>query len=154
MTGEELEEFLENIRYGTLSFVNEDGWPDMRPLNFGYHNGCFYFHVHKLIGEKLKNFTDGKKVVISFYETTDKLGIEHINTHKSALVYGRLQRLDGSRETLEEVKAGVTAICVAGGTAYKAAPGRLEKNLYGTGVFKVIPEEIVGKLVRFASTPD
>lgn len=154
MTEEELQAFIKTIRYGTLSYVNGEGWPEQRPLNFGYYNGCYYFHAHKLEGEKLKDWEDGAKVVISFYETTDKLGVEHINTHKSVLVYGRLERLDGKRENFEEMKAGIKAMCEAAGTAYKAAPGRLERNLYGTGVFKVVPEETIGKMVCFASTPD
>lgn len=154
MTDEELNAYLSTIRYGTLSFMTGEGWPDMRPLNFGIYNGCYYFHAHKTRGEKLKEWTDGKKVVVSFYDASDKVGIEHVNTHKSVLVYGHLERLDTKPDAEEEIRQGLTAMCVSAGAAYKAAPERMSKSLKGASVFKVIPEYTVGKLVCFASTPD
>ena len=154
MTDDELRDYLSSIRYGTLSYITSEGWPDMRPLNFGSYNGCYYFHAHKTRGEKLKDLIDGAKVVISFYDTSDKVGIEHINTHKSALVYGHLERLDTKINNEEEIRLGLTAMCVSAGAAYKAAPERMSQSLKGASVFKVVPEYTVGKLVCFASTPD
>lgn len=154
MTGEELDTFLKAVRYGTLSYMNGEGWPDMRPLNFGFYNGCWYFHAHKTRGEKLKDLTSGRKVCISFYTTSDKVGLEHICQHDSVLVYGRLERLDGPDEDYDEMIQGLTAMCVSAGTAYKAAPERISKSIRGASVFKVIPEYTAGKVVKFASLPD
>lgn len=154
MTEEELAAFLKQIRYGTLSYMNDQGWPDMRPLNFGLYNGCYYFHAHKLKGEKLKDLTTGKKVCISFYNTSDKVGIEQICRHDSVLVYGTLERLDGPNENYEEMIRGLTAMCISAGAAYKAAPERISKSIKGASVFKVIPEYTVGKVVKFATLPD
>lgn len=154
MTDEELQKFLQTIRYGTLSYSTQEGWPDVRPLNFGYWNGCYYFHAHKTRGEKLKDLLDGKKVVICFYTTSDKVGIEHINTHESVLVYGHLERLDNKEGTEAEIKQGLTAMCVAAGAAYKAEPERMAKSMKGASIFKIYPEYTVGKMTCFASTPD
>lgn len=154
MTEEELETFLSNIRYGTLSYLNDEGWPDMRPLNFGRVDGCYYFHAHKTKGEKLKGLTNGKKVCISFYTTSDKVGKEHICSHDSVLVYGRLERLDLDEANKEEMVRGMTAMCLSGGTPHKAEPERISKSVFGAAVFKVVPDHVVGKVVKFASLPD
>ena len=87
MTGEELDAFLKTVRYGTLSYMDSESW-------------------HKTRGEKLKDLTSGKKVCISFYTTSDKVGLEHICQHDSVLVYGRLERLDGPDEDYDEIDQG------------------------------------------------
>ncbi len=153
MTQEELDRSISTIRYGTLSYVDEEGWPDMRPMNFGVYQGCYYFHAHKTKGEKLKSLTSGKRVCISFYKASDQVGQEPICQHESVLVYGRLERLDESDENTEEMLQGLTALCLAAGTPYKAAPERLASGVKTISVFKVIPEHTVGKLVRFATLP-
>lgn len=68
----ELSDFLKGIRYGTLSFLYGEGWPDMRPLNFAFNNGNFYFHANGFTGEKLKYLDCRNKVVISLYQERHK----------------------------------------------------------------------------------
>lgn len=154
MTQEELKAFLDGICYGTISYITADGWPDMRPFNFGLYGDCFYFHAHKTKGEKLKDLTSGKRVCLSFYTTSNQVGAVHICQHNSVLVYGILERLDEHPDNYEEMIHGLTAMCISAGTAYKAAPERISKSVKGASVFKVVPEYIVGKVVKFASLPD
>lgn len=152
MTKEELAAFLKGAAYATVSFVNDEGWPDMRPVNIAMWNGRFYFHANKVRGEKLK-YLDGKnRVVLSIMEPSDRVGADHVCVHKSALIYGRVERIDGIAAYEDEIVGGMTALCLSGGTPWKAAPERRQRILTGCAVFRVTPEYTVGKLSCFLST--
>ena len=155
MTPEELEAFLGSVAVGTIAYTTQDGWPDMRPLNFGYYNGCFYFHVAKARGEKLQHWQNGQRVCLSFYTESDRIGQDFICTHQSALVYGTLQWLDvRPEETLEECKAGITAMCNVADLGFKAMADNMDRCIHGIGIWKVIPEYKSGKMVCFSSLPE
>lgn len=154
MTEEELAEYLQSICYGTVSYVDDEGWPQMRPMNFSYLDGKFYFHANKTQGEKLRGLREGARVCLSFYTPSDRVGKEYLCRHQSVLVYGCLRRLDGEgEENKEEILRSMTALCQAAGTPYKAEPERLGKAWRSISVFRVDPEAVVGKWVHFGSLP-
>lgn len=154
MTPQELEEFLTgSLRYGTLAFTGEGGWPDIRPLNFGYWKGAFYFHANRNRGEKLKYLCNQEPVCINIFEPSDQIGQSQLCTHRSVLAYGNIQRIDGNPELESEAWAGMTEMCRAAGTPYKADPERLKKTIHGISIFRVVPQYIVGKIVVFTSLP-
>ena len=88
MTDEELQDFLKHVRYGTLSYTGDEGWPDSRVFNFGLLNGKFYFHSHKVRGEKLPFISNGQKACISFYEPSPDVGLMRYCPHRSAPAFG------------------------------------------------------------------
>ena len=154
MTPEELQSFQEkDVRYGTLSFAGADGRPDARVFNIGYYQGCYYLHCARRVGEKLKYMVSGIPVCLSMYKESDRVGEDALCFHKSVLVYGRLERMDDDPALFEEMWNGVTAMCEQAGTSYKARRERLEKSIKGIAVFRVVPEETVGKIVVFTSLP-
>ena len=153
MTADELSSFLAGARYGVLSFVNDEGWPDMRPLNIAWHNGCFYFHTHKFLGEKLPYLDGNKRAVFCLYESSDRVGLDPLCSHESILAYGHIDRIDGKEELQEEVLAGMRALCISGGTPWKGAEGREQRMLTGAAVFRFTPEHIAGKISCFLSLP-
>ncbi len=154
MTPEELAEFLANdVRYGTVSFIGEDGWPDSRVFNIGYFNGCYYIHGAKKVGEKLKYLGRHERVCLSMVKYSDRVGLDPLCFHKSVLVYGHVDRMDDDPVLFEEMWAGIKAMCEQGGTAYKALPERLEKSIKGIAVFRIVPVKTVGKIVAFTSLP-
>ena len=154
MTEQELSDFLKSIRYGTLSFLNDEGWPDMRPLNFAFVSDRFYFHANGFTGEKLKYLDHQNKVVISLYKESDSVGKIHLNQHQSVLIYGHVERIDQSPDCRKESIKAMKAICVSGGTAYKAQAKNFEECIKTTGIFRVQPVHIAGKIVCFTSTPE
>lgn len=154
MTEQELEDYLSHMQYGTLAYITKEGWPDMRPMNFGYHNGCLYFHTAKDKGEKLLHWADGTKVCVSSFLPAEDVGKSVICQHSSILLYGHLERLDGVPERADEAIAAITALCITGGSPHKAAPEYLEKCINSIGIFKIIPEYSVGKITRFSSMPE
>ena len=154
MPPEELDAFLRSIQYGTLSYLAEEGWPDARPMNFGYYNGCLYFHAAKNKGEKLAHWKDGAKVCVSAFEALVDINEKRFGAHHSVLIYGQLERLDDKPDKAEEAFAAMTAICMGGRAPSRAAPENIKNCIHGVGIFKVVPTHSVGKITRFSSIPE
>ena len=153
MTERELQDFLKETRYGTIAFLGADGWPDMRPLNLAYYNGCFYFHAHRRLGEKLRYISNHEKVCVNVIRTSDRVGEDQLCLHHSVLAYGSIDRIDGIPELEEETWGALTELCWAAGTPYKANRDRLSQSIHGISVFRITPEHMVGKIVVFTSLP-
>jgi nitroimidazol reductase NimA-like FMN-containing flavoprotein (pyridoxamine 5'-phosphate oxidase superfamily) len=151
MTDDELIDFLKNVCYGTLSFMADDDWPDSRTFNFTVYKDNFYFHANKIKGEKLKYLLDGQKVCINFFEPSRDIGTLRFCQHRSALVYGRLYRIDYSPDCGSEIYHVLEKLSIESGTPFKAIPERLEKSYKGCAVFRILPEYSVGKLTIFTS---
>lgn len=154
MTEQEVQSFLERICYGTLSYANNDGWPDSRVLNFVQYNGNFYFHAHKFKGEKLQNLPDGKQVCISFYEPSPAVGKMRYCQHESVLVYGKIYRMDDPENidyVSDEQWNALSKLCHDAGTPFKAIPERMKQSIKGCSCFKIVPEYTVGKLTIFTT---
>ncbi|HIW33265.1 MAG TPA: pyridoxamine 5'-phosphate oxidase family protein [Candidatus Paenibacillus intestinavium] len=56
--------FLEEMTFGFLGTIGEDGYPNITPLNYVYYNGDLYFHGSK-IGEKMSTLVANSKVSFS-----------------------------------------------------------------------------------------
>ena len=154
MTDEELQDFLKHVRYGTLSYTGDEGWPDSRVFNFGLLNGKFYFHSHKVRGEKLPFISNGQKACISFYEPSPDVGLMRYCQHRSALVYGTVERIDKKPEYHDEAMDGLRQMCLDGGTPFKASPEKFEIFSKTCAIFRFTPVYAVGKLTIFTSLPE
>ena len=154
MTDEELQAFLHTVRYGTLSYAGDGGWPDARVFNFGYCNGNFYFHSHKAQGEKLPFISDGQRACISFSAPSPDVGLMRYCQHRSALIYGNVERIDRKPECAAEALDGLRQMCLDGGTPFKTSPEKFEIFSKTCSIFRLQPVHMVGKLTMFTSLPE
>ncbi|MEM0364013.1 MAG: pyridoxamine 5'-phosphate oxidase family protein [Candidatus Nitrosocaldus sp.] len=53
--------FLNSIPSGTLGSIDENGFPQLIPMNFVYANDAIYMHSHH-VGEKIENIRRNNKV--------------------------------------------------------------------------------------------
>lgn len=102
----EIHEFLQEMSFGFLGTVGEDGWSRVTPLNFVYDGAYFYFHG-SLAGEKMKHlardphvsFTVAKEyAIIPSYFTDPKLACPASAYFKSVMVRGRVEKVDDPAE--------------------------------------------------------
>lgn len=56
--------FLEEMSFGFLGTIGEDGYPNITPLNYVYYEGDIYFHGSK-IGEKMSSLGANPNVSFS-----------------------------------------------------------------------------------------
>ncbi|MCR8629740.1 pyridoxamine 5'-phosphate oxidase family protein [Paenibacillus radicis (ex Xue et al. 2023)] len=61
---EETESFLQEMSFGVLGTIGEDGWPQLTPLNFAYQNGELYFHGSR-VGSKMEHLKRDPRVTFS-----------------------------------------------------------------------------------------
>ena len=154
MTDEEIEQFLGRIRYGTLCYTGDDGWPDSRVFNFSYWNGNFYFHTHKVQGEKLPFICGGQRASINFYEPSPDVGLMRYCQHNSVIVYGHVSRIDNKPETHDEAMEGLREMCLSGGTPFKIEPEKFEIFSKTCAVLRFVPIYKAGKITIFTSLPE
>ena len=60
-TKEKIIEFLSSQQTGRISSIDENGYPQIIPMNFVFINGVIYMHSH-IRGEKLDNIRRNQKV--------------------------------------------------------------------------------------------
>lgn len=64
MNAEDTESFLQEMSFGFLGTIGEEGWPEVTPLNFVYYEGSLYFHGSK-IGQKMTNLKADTRVTFT-----------------------------------------------------------------------------------------
>lgn len=99
MDQEETLQFLQEVSFGVLGSNGEDGWPQLTPLNFVYHEGCLYFHGSHA-GQKMKNLKSDTRVtfsvakeyaIIPSYWSDAKLACPATAFFKSVLIKGHAE---------------------------------------------------------------
>ncbi|MBW4841474.1 MAG: pyridoxamine 5'-phosphate oxidase family protein [Paenibacillaceae bacterium] len=102
----EIRDFLQEMSFGFLGTVGEDGWSRVTPLNFVYDGEYFYFHG-SLAGEKMKHLTRDSRVsftvakeyaIIPSYFTDPKMACPASAYFKSVMVRGRVEKVDDLEE--------------------------------------------------------
>ena len=58
---EKIKEFLDKEHVGRIATIDQDGYPQVIPMNFVFLNDAIYMHSHTK-GEKLENVTRNEKV--------------------------------------------------------------------------------------------
>ena len=58
---EKIKDFLNDEHVGRISSIDENGFPQIIPMNFVFLNGAIYIHSH-IKGEKLNNISRNNKV--------------------------------------------------------------------------------------------
>lgn len=121
----ETEQFMQEMSFGILGTINEDGWPELTPLNFVYHNGFIYFHG-SVSGRKMKNIKADQRVtfsvakeyaIIPSYFTEAKLACPATAFFKSVLIKGHAEKVSDLSEKAEALTAFMQKLQPEGGYA-------------------------------------
>ncbi|EPY09191.1 hypothetical protein PAALTS15_00985 [Paenibacillus alvei TS-15] len=119
----ETEQFMQEMSFGILGTINEDGWPELTPLNFVYHNGFIYFHG-SVSGRKMKNIKADQRVtfsvakeyaIIPSYFTEAKLACPATAFFKSVLIKGHAEKVSDLTEKAEALTAFMQKLQPEGG---------------------------------------
>lgn len=131
---------LESALYGTISTVNEDGWPYAVPIDFVYADGKLYFHGAR-DGAKLQDFRRNNRVCFSAVASAQTVPEQFSTRYASAVVFGHVSELDG-----EEKEAALLRLIE------KYCPDHLEqgrdyvrREMETTAAFAVSIEHMTGK---------
>ncbi|EJW17241.1 pyridoxamine 5'-phosphate oxidase family protein [Paenibacillus alvei] len=121
----ETEAFLQEMSFGVLGTINGDGWPELTPLNFVYHNGHIYFHG-SVAGRKMKNLKADQRVtfsvakeyaIIPSYFTEEKLACPATAFFKSVIIKGFAEIVPDLTEKAEALTAFMQKLQPEGGYA-------------------------------------
>ncbi|RXZ78666.1 pyridoxamine 5'-phosphate oxidase family protein [Paenibacillaceae bacterium] len=150
----EIEQFLQEMSFGVLGTNHTDGWPELTPLNFVYHNGNLYFHGSGA-GRKMKNLKADERVtfvvakefsVIPSYFTDPKLACPATAFFKSVLIKGRAEPLSDLAEKAEAMAAFMQKLQPEGGyEPIDPADPDYAGQLKSTAVVRVTVDELTAK---------
>ncbi|MFW5434963.1 pyridoxamine 5'-phosphate oxidase family protein [Paenibacillus apiarius] len=119
----ETEQFLQEMSFGILGTINQDGWPELTPLNFVYHDNYLYFHG-SVAGQKMKNLKADQKVtfavakeyaIIPSYFKDPKLACPATAFFKSVLIKGYAEILSDLTEKAKALSAFMHKLQPEGG---------------------------------------
>ena len=138
-------ELLKNEKRGVLSVLGDDGYPYGMPINHFYNeaDGCLYFHSGKT-GHKIDAIRRNNKASFCVYDPGfRKEGAWALNI-KSVIVFGRMEIID-DRETVYEISRRLSRKFTRD-EAYIDA--EIARSGPGTLMFRLVPEQMTGKLVN------
>ncbi|QHW33391.1 flavin-nucleotide-binding protein [Paenibacillus rhizovicinus] len=151
---EEITSFMEEMSFGFLGTVAEDGLPSMTPLNFVYVNGSVYFHGSR-IGEKMTQLKKNQRVtfmaakeyaIIPSYFSDPLLACPATAYFKSVRVDGQAVIVDDLAEKAAALEALMRKLQPEGGykTIDSADPDYVPR-LKGVAVVRIDADRISGK---------
>jgi len=136
----EIQEILEKALVCRLGLYDGQ-YPYVVPLNYGYRNGCMYFHCARE-GKKTdilkKNGRVCIEVDIDFRVVRGETPCRWTAKYRSVIGFGRARIIDDEREK----KAGLDVIMAHYGGS---GGGYDEKSLQRTSLIEVVLESITGK---------
>ncbi|MEK8127597.1 pyridoxamine 5'-phosphate oxidase family protein [Paenibacillus filicis] len=151
---QEIEPFLREMTFGVLGTHAEDGWPELTPLNFVYHEGAVYFHGSK-IGQKMTNLKKDNRVtfsvaqefaIIPSYFLDPKLACPATAYFKSVLIKGYGEIVEDLQEKASALGAFMSKLQPEGGyETIDAADPDYAKQLRGTAVVRIRVESMSAK---------
>ncbi|MEC7711091.1 MAG: pyridoxamine 5'-phosphate oxidase family protein [Thermoproteota archaeon] len=143
-------EFLNEEQTGRISSIDENGYPQIIPMNFVFINDVIYMHSHTK-GEKLDNIKRNTKVGFEVDRNLEFLPSYFFDPNDASLadtLYISIV-MKGEAEIINDVKEKVLAL---NGLMKKYQPeGKYEpmnenmEVLKAVAVIKVIPKEMNGK---------
>ncbi|MBT3388121.1 MAG: pyridoxamine 5'-phosphate oxidase family protein [Desulfobacula sp.] len=137
---EDIENILRQSKVCRLAMVDEDK-PYMVPLNFGYSNGCLFFHCAKQ-GRKIDLIKKNPNICFEVDELIRlkkaSLACDWGIDFKSVIGSGTAQILEDSKEKIQALNAIMSQYS---GRTFEYPDEMLEKTL----VIKVVIDEMTGK---------
>ncbi|BDV44399.1 hypothetical protein GURASL_33220 [Geotalea uraniireducens] len=138
-------DLLNRCPVGRLGTVGRDGWPNVKPLNFVWHEGRIYFHC-ALEGEKLDDIRHDDRACfevdlpIAYVKGGPDNPCRAEYLYRSVILRGRAQLVEAEREKALALDCLMRKYQPEGGYGSYAP-----EKLAITGVVRLEVEEIVGK---------
>jgi len=146
--------FLEEITFGFLGTIGEDGYPNITPLNYVYYNGDIYFHGSK-IGEKMSSLAANSKVsfsvakeysIIPSYMNDPKYACPATAFFKSVLFRGQAEVVHDLQEKCDVFTAFMVKLQPEGGyEAIIPTDQGYAKQVSAAAIVKINVEEMTSK---------
>ncbi|WP_079909878.1 pyridoxamine 5'-phosphate oxidase family protein [Paenibacillus sp. 32352] len=154
MDKKETELFLQEMSFGVLGTIGEDGWPELTPLNFVYYEDRIYFHGSK-IGQKMKNLKREARVtfavakeyaIIPSYFLDPRLACPATAYFKSVLIKGTAEMVEDAGEKAGALQAFMRKLQPEGGyEPIDPSDSDYASQLKATGVVRIRVSEMSSK---------
>ncbi|TVY08947.1 pyridoxamine 5'-phosphate oxidase family protein [Paenibacillus cremeus] len=121
----EIEAFLQEMSFGYLATLGEDGWPHLTPLNYAYCNGHIYFHGSRA-GQKMREIAEARRVsfavakeyaIIPSYFSDPRQACPATAFFKSVHIRGEAEPVENLHEKAEALSALMAKLQPEGGYA-------------------------------------
>jgi len=143
-------EFLNTQPVGRIASLDENGYPQVIPMNFVYHAGAIYMHSHPF-GEKLDNIRRNPNVGFEvdqhicflpsyYFHMTDASQADTL--YISVVIKGRAEILHKKEEKAEALNALMEKYQKEG--RYEALDANMP-SVHEVAIIKVIPRDFRGK---------
>lgn len=150
----EIEQFLQEMSFGFLGTVTEEGYPSITPLNYVFCNEAIYFHGSR-IGEKMTSLKADSRVtfcvakeyaIIPSYFSDPILACPATAYFKSVLIIGTASVVEDVTEKATVLQSMMEKLQPEGGHKPIEADDREYRGrLKGVAVVKIEPLRITGK---------
>ncbi|NGM83707.1 pyridoxamine 5'-phosphate oxidase family protein [Paenibacillus sp. 7124] len=151
---EELEAFLNEMSFGFLGTIDEQGRPRVTPLNFVYIGGCFYFHGSHA-GGKMEAIRRMDKIcftvadefaLIPSYFTDPQMACPATAYFKSVTAFGKAEIVTDLSEKAAAMEKFMQKLQPEGGyDPIDAENPKYRPQLKAVAVVRIVPEEITAK---------
>jgi len=151
---EDIRLFLQEMSFGYLATVREDGTPSITPLNYVYLNGAIYFHGSRM-GEKMNSLASCSSVsfcvareyaIIPSYFRDPVLACPATAYFKSVLISGTASTVEDLAEKAEALQAMMVKLQPEGGhKPINASDSDYRGRVKGVAVVRIDPDQINGK---------
>lgn len=143
-------EFLNSQPVGRIASLDENGYPQVIPMNFVYHDGAVYMHSHPF-GEKLDNIRRNPNVGFEvdqhicflpsyFFHPTDASQADTL--YISVVIKGKAELVDGNEEKALALNALMEKYQKEG--SYEALDANMP-SVHEVAIIRVIPRDMRGK---------
>ena len=159
----EMDAFLQEMTFGFMATVGEDGWPHIKALNFVCVDGALYFHGSK-IGEKIEDLKADNRVtfsvakeysIIPSYFSDPKLACPATAFFKSVTMRGRAVIVEDLGEKARAFTAFMEKLQPEGGyEPIDPEDQEYANNLFGVALVKVEVEEWSAKFKFGQNLPE
>ncbi|MFD0712423.1 pyridoxamine 5'-phosphate oxidase family protein [Paenibacillus sp. GCM10027626] len=151
---EQMAAFLQEMNFGFLGTVDEEGQPGVTPLNYVFNNGTIYFHGSH-IGEKMKRLRHNPRVsfsvakeyaIIPSYFSDPEMACPATSYFKSVRIDGRAVVVDNLEEKAAVLEALMKKLQPEGG--YRTIDAKDQAyipRLKGVAVVRIEAERMSGK---------
>ncbi|HEU4965495.1 MAG TPA: pyridoxamine 5'-phosphate oxidase family protein [Bacilli bacterium] len=150
----EINAFLDEMTFGYLATVGEDGWPHIKALNFVHHEDAVYIHGSRL-GEKISDFKRDNRVtfavarefsLIPSYFSDEKLACPATTFFKSVSIRGTTSFVEDLDEKARAFTLFMQKLQPEGGyDPIDPSDKEYRKNLNGVSLIKISIEDLTAK---------
>ncbi len=101
-----IDEIINSCDVCNLAMIDENNMPYVVPMNFGYNDGCIYFHSDKS-GKKIEILKKNPQVAVSFstnhelYAQNPNVACSYSMSYKSVFAYGKVEFIEDYDSKIE-----------------------------------------------------